>query len=274
LGLSGFANIYLGDFWFSDILAAYLLGAEVCLIHCLVYRRFSTSVIKNEHPLIMLISLLMVIVFATAVSTVVNFKEQVHDHMPYHKEFTLTEKQWWDQQKPLLPLYRLSRIGKRISLLNIQYVGDLDVLQNKLEQFGWEPQSDKTFFTRLLMRMNNAPSNVKLPLLTQLYENKKPGLIMTYQDKKAKLIFDLTIWQSNYYLSEPKRIVWIGSIHQNIFNLKQKKPKHNLPPVLNPLSYVIPALDDFTLRRIVLSDDLVKTSVFPTAPFILLIKTK
>lgn len=45
---------------------------------------------------------------------------------------------------------------------------------------------------------------------------------MTYQDKKAKLIFDLTIWQSNYYLSEPKRIVWIGSIHQNIFNLKQK----------------------------------------------------
>ncbi|HAU0817654.1 TPA: VTT domain-containing protein [Legionella pneumophila] len=274
LGLSGFANIYLGDFWFSDILAAYLLGAEVCLIHCLVYRRFSTSVIKNEHPLIMLISLLMVIVFATAVSTVVNFKEQVHDHMPYHKEFTLTEKQWWDQQKPLLPLYRLSRIGKRISLLNIQYVGDLDVLQNKLEQFGWEPQSDKTFFTRLLMRMNNAPSNVKLPLLTQLYENKKPGLIMTYQDKKAKLIFDLTIWQSNYYLSEPKRIVWIGSIHQNIFNLKQKKSRHNLPPVLNPLSYVIPALDDFTLRRIVLSDDLVKTSVFPTAPFILLIKTK
>lgn len=48
--------------------------------------------------------------------------------------------------KPLLPLYRLSRIGKRISLLNIQYVGDLDVLQNKLEQFGWEPQSDKTFY--------------------------------------------------------------------------------------------------------------------------------
>lgn len=274
LGLSGFANVYLGDFWFSDILAAYLLGSEICLIHCLIYRRSSVAISKNGHPLTMLVSLFMVIAFSTAVSTAMNFKELIHDHMPYQKNFTLTEMQWWDQQKPILPLYRLNRIGKRISLLNIQYVGDLDLLQSKLEEYGWEPQSDKTFFTRLLMRMNNASTDVKLPLLTQLFENKRPGLIMTYLDKKSNLVLDLTIWESNYHLSNLKTTLWIGAIHQNIFNLKQNKKSTKLLPVLNPLSYIIPALDDFTLRRIKLSDNLVKTTIFPTAPFILLIKNK
>ncbi|KGP64381.1 membrane protein [Legionella norrlandica] len=275
LGLSGFANVYLGDFWFSDILAAYLLGTEVCLIHCIIYRKSSDTLAKIGHPLAMLASLFAVIAFISVISTAINFKELTQAHLFHQKKLTLAEKHWWEQQEPILPLYRLSRIGKRISLLNIQYVGDLGLLKSKLEESGWQEHSDKTFFTRLLMRINNAPNNVKLPLLTQLFENKRPGLIMTYQDKQSNLVLDLLVWESNYQISDSKNTLWIGSVHQNIFNLKQhqKAGTYSLP-VLNPLSYLIPALNDFSLRRIKLPNYLIKTTAFPTSPFILLIKNK
>jgi membrane protein DedA with SNARE-associated domain len=262
LGLSGIGTVYLGDIWPTDILIAYSAGVTLCLIHYLIYRKSNLDYLKTTQSATILFSLFAGILFSTTLSTYLNFKTLSYNHIPYRKEYTLNESVWWNQQKPLLPLYRLNRIGNRISLLNIQYVGDLDVLQNSLEQNGWETHTE-SFVTKLLMRMNTSSNKITFPLLTQLYENKPPELIMTYKDNRSQLILELNIWESSYNVIGLNKPLLIGTLHPN---------RYDNGKLINPLTYIMPALNEFTLRRVELPKNMVSSTLFPTSPTILLIK--
>ncbi|MBL7479231.1 VTT domain-containing protein [Legionella bononiensis] len=272
LGLSGFAVIYLGDYWLTDVVAAYLLGIIVCLIHWIIYRKSNYIASRKGESVEKILTVLVTIIVFTAVSTNMNYKILVHNHAPYHKEYTLTESAWWNQLNPVLPLYRLNRIGHRISLLNLQYYGNLDLLVASLEQHGWKSHTE-SFFTKLLLRMNKSNETIKLPLLAQLFENKRPALLMTYQDNKSKLILELTLWESNYFINNFEHPIWIGTVHQNIHIKEKQKNNHNaLNQLINPIPFILPALNQFTLRRIEVPHDMIRPSSYPTTPYILLIR--
>lgn len=273
LTLSGFASIYLGDYWFTDVIAAYLVGIIICLIHWIIYRKsyyISINSDKVDSAGIMITVVLSILIFSS-ISTSLNFKTLIHDHAPYHTEFTLTENAWWNQLNPILPLYRLNRIGHRTSLLNIQYTGSLDLLVTSLEQYGWQLRTE-SFFAKLLLRMNKSPGEVKLPLLAQLYENKRPAIFMTYQDKKSSLVLELTIWESNYFINNFNNPIWIGTVHQNVRIKNPNNKTQSANNLINPLPYIMPALDNFTLRRMAVPTDMIRTCTYPTSPYILLIK--
>lgn len=272
LGLSGLGAIYLGDVWFTDALAAYFSGAGVCLTHYLIYRKSNFSRLQKALPPAILIAFLAGIVFSMTLSTYINFKTQSYNHISSSKVYTLKKVDWWDQQKPILPIYHLNRIGNRISLLNVQYLGDLDLLQNNLEECGWKTHSE-SFFTKLLMKMNTRSDEVKFPLLAQLYENKSPELIMTFRDAQSHIVLELDIWESNYNIMELNKPLWIGTLHQNIRNYgKRNNQKEGIPQVTNPLTYLTPALNKFTLRRLQLPKEMISSMIYPTDPIILLIK--
>ncbi|MCL9684973.1 VTT domain-containing protein [Legionella maioricensis] len=270
LGLSGVGTVYLGDVWPTDILIAYFAGVTVCLIHYLIYRKSNLNYLKTTQSATILLSLLAGILFSTALSTYLNFKALSYNHTPYRKEYTLSESVWWNQQKPLLPIYRLNRIGNRMSLLNIQYVGELDVLQSSLEQNGWETHAE-SFVTKLLMKMNTSSNKITFPLLAQLYENKPPELIMTYKDSHSPLILELYIWESNYNIVELNKPLLIGALHSNRHE-NGKKDHQPSSQLINPLTYIMPALSQFTLRRVELPKSMINSTLFPTTPMILLIK--
>jgi len=274
LGLSGLGTIYLGDYWLTDVLAAYFAGATLGLIYCLLYRKFNITQEKKAPATMMICSLIVGLLLPTLVNTFFNFNELIYNHKPYHKEYTLSQNKWWNQQKPILPAYRLNRIGNKISLLNIQYDGDLSLLKDDLEQNGWKLHSE-SFLTNLLLRMNNQSQGIKLPLLTQLYDNKAPALMMTYTSNNAKLVLELRIWESNYYLSESNKPLWIGSIHSSIAeNNKQEHNKNYSAKLINPLTYMLPALNQYTVRRIKLPGFMIKKTTYPTQPYIILIKKR
>ncbi|KTD35648.1 secretion system protein Y [Legionella moravica] len=272
LGLSGFAALYLGDHWLTDVIAAYFLGIFLCLIHWISYRKTHYITSKKEVSVGTMVTVLLTILMCSALSTNLNYKRLVHNHAPYHKEYTLTERIWWNQLKPILPLYRLNRIGHRISLLNLQYSGNLDSLVTGLEQNGWKVHTE-SFFTKLLLRMNKSNEGVKLPLLAQLFENKRPALLMTYHDDKSKLILVLTLWESNYFINNFDHPIWIGTVHQSIPNKEKQKANHNKQTsLMNPIPYILPALNQFNLRRVVVPENMIKTSSYPMTPYILLIR--
>lgn len=270
LGLSGIGTVYLGDVWLTDILVAYSAGATVGLTHYLIYRKSNFNYLKTTQSATILFSLLAGILFSTALSTYLNFKTLTYSHTPYRKEYTLNESMWWNQQKPILPMYRLNRIGHRISLLNVQYVGDLDLLQSSLEQKGWETHTE-SFVTKLLMKLSSNSNKITFPLLAQLYDNKPPELIMTYKDKHSQLILELNIWESSYNISELNKPLLLGTLHQNRYGNKNDHQKSS-SQLINPLTYMIPALSKFTLRRVELPENMLNSTLFPTPPIILLIK--
>ncbi|MFT4058267.1 MAG: VTT domain-containing protein [Legionella sp.] len=274
LGLSGLGALYLGDYWLTDVLAAYFAGATINLFFCLIYRKTNLASLKVANAAPIACSLFFGVLVASSISTYFNFHTLSYNHTPYHKEFSLNEKVWWNQKKPILPLYRLNRIGKRISLLNIEYSGDLDLLEDYLEQNGWKSHTE-SFFTNLLTWINNQSNGVKLPLLTQLYENKGPSLFMIYTDKQTNLSLELRIWESNYNLSEFNRPLWIGSMHPNTSsNIKTTTNPKYILNLIDPSNYLFSPKNPFAIKKISVPNTLIKTTTFPTQPYIILIKDK
>lgn len=268
LGLSGLSMLYLGDYWLSDVLAAYSLGTFIALAHYLMYRKNHHIDIKDKST-VMLYSLFAAIFCFTALSTYLNFSALVHAHTPYHKQYTISSDAWWNQSSPLLPLYHLNRIGKKISLLNIQYLGDIDVLRQNLEKNNWKTHSE-TFFTKLLVSMDTKTNQLKLPLLTQLFENKKPVLVMTYSQPESDLILIFTVWESNYKVDATGKPIWIGTLHPNIHN--KKKKEYKVPALIDAQSCMIPALKPFLTKSLKIPAQMISPTYYPTKPYILLIQ--
>lgn len=273
LGFSGLGYLYLGDYWLTDVFASYFLGTTICLIHCLIYRKSNIFIKRKKHSSLIIFPLFIGIFLSSLTSTYFNFKTLSYNHTPYHKKFTLNEKTWWEQKKTILPIYQYSRVGKRISFFNLQFAGDLDVLQKSLEENGWQSHED-SFFTNLLMRMNHQPNSIKLPLLTQLYENKAPMLIMTYKDQQTKLALELRVWESNYNLLKSNQPLWIGSIHPSSRANKQRSNLGYFPNLINPLNYMFKTKNPFTVKQIKFPDTEIKTTIYPTQPYLTLIKEK
>lgn len=269
LCLSGIGTVYLGDYWLTDAIAAFLCGFTIAMIHYLMFRKYNNAYENSDMNHVLLCTFSSVLLLSSLLSTFINFTDMTHNHTPFHKEFQLDELKWWDQSQPILPLYRFNRIGKPTSLLNIQYSGDLDFLSKRLINKGWVVHTD-SLLTNFITRMSKN-SKVKMPLLSQLFDNKRPALIMTYVDSNSRLILELRVWESNYHLIGLNKAVWIGSVHQS----KTSNPKSNskvLPQLINPLTFVLPALNDFTVRRIELQKEQIKSTTLPTKPYILLIK--
>lgn len=267
LGLSGLGSLYLGDHWFSDVFSAYFLGASICLLFCLFFRKFNAPPSEKTQSVLKPIIILSALLLSSALSLYLNFRVQVYSHTPYEKKYTIEESTWWNQQKPLLPLYRLNRVGKRASLMNIQYSGHLNILQNLLEQSGWVTHNE-SFFKKILIHISTNKELIKLPLLTQLYENKPAVLTMSYKDDRSGLILELTLWESNYSFKSMSHPLWTGALYANPGTVL----RHKNNDMDYSLSYMLPALEQFTLRKISLPNALIKKTLFKSDPYILLIK--
>ena len=263
--LIGFGKMLLGDHWFSDIIASYSLGIISTLTFWIFYRR--TSPTNTSNPLIVLpyIGLLLL---GSIVASRLNFETQFRDHQPYVKQYILTNKVWWEQKKPILPIYQKNRFGRAISLFNIQYAGSLEELNRSLLKAGWTKPKD-SFYKTLL----KYPVYHEAPIVPQLFLNRKPSLIMRYplHEKGPTLI--LRLWRSNYYLQDYQQHLWIGTVHTR---LPLKKYKPNKPNATTPLFYIEHALpNQFTQRKVRLW--MITTAhklAFRVEPVLLLIREK
>ncbi len=240
LFLSGFALIYLGDNWASSVIAAYFIGLTICLAHWIYYRRKKVGGHPPLCPALPIILSCSLLLATTGITYPLYFKRVVHEHAPYLQQFVLTHKAWWNQSMPLLPVYTTNRFGNRVGLFNIQYLGKLNKLNQALTAFGWKKQPDSLFYS-LLMRASGKNSAQELPLIAQLYLNKKPNLIMTYASDQGKTLYILRLWRSNYHLLNYSQPIWLGSV-----TYLQRLSKSTQ----DPFARILPALSNFKLNRI------------------------
>jgi membrane protein DedA with SNARE-associated domain len=221
LVLIGLSLLYLGDNWLSDILGAYLCGLSLSLGHWLFYRRSKPRV--HYQPFVPL-TILALLFLTSAVSTFLNFNSLMRGHQPYFAQYVFTDELWWNQTKPLLSIYRTNRIGNRSSLFNLQYAGSLIHLESALASYGWKKEGDSLLNT--IITHVNDPTSPELPLMSQLYLNKRPVLVMIYEPSDGSPVQILRIWRSNYYLEHFKQPIWLGSIHPREAKLNSIKNHH------------------------------------------------
>lgn len=263
LSLSGLGYLYLNDYWFTDILASFCIGLSLCFVHWMIFRTNHFSLTKNQLSASLIASLIALILASSGLSTAWHYKKLMHNHTLLHKEHILNKDQWWDQQVSLLPIYKVNRLGTVIGLFNLQYYGDLDVLQRTLEENGWKIYTN-SLFEGFLKRMDNQTNTMKMPLLPQLYLNKTPALVMVLRSSSPQFEFILRLWESSYYIENEQSVIWIGSVEVNSYN--KANQFSGVPTELNPLSSLHPALEHFVIRQLeipgTINEDIINPTIY------------
>jgi len=266
LFLTGLAFIYLGDKWLTSVIASFFVGFTVFLLHWIFYRRHKS---RHQRSQLAIVLSCLFLALATSCSCMMSFKELVRLHSPTLKQYVMTEQVWWDQKRLMLPIFSTNRIGQRIGLLNIQYAGSLDNLVQTLETAGWKPQSN-SFFYSLLLRAGGHKSAEELPLMAEIYFNKKPLLIMSIRANNTQPLLVLRLWRSNYHLRHYQEPIWIGSVAPRLQSKnhgKQQPYKY-----INTTDYIIDALPRFRFNNIPIPKRFLTVLPHPASPTLLIIK--
>ncbi len=242
LCMLGLSLLYLGDNWLSSVLAAYFIGLTLCIAHWIYFRRKQHYAASERLRAQVLVALsCAMLLMSSGIVGLFNYKKIAREHSSYLKQYVLTHNAWWEQKKPFLPLYTKNRIGNPTGLFNVQYLGSLSSIKQSMVNHGWKQQTN-SFFYSLLMRASGQNSAQELPLMAQLYLNRKPSLIMTYALKSGKTSYILRLWRSNYHLENHPQPIWFG----NLVYIKNKKSTEKQKLFAN----LLPALNDFKFRRI------------------------
>ena len=268
LYLAGIAIIYLGDNWFASVIASYFIGFTLCLIHWIFYRQSGPS---HNIPPIAILLFSLVLASSSYVSYSLYFKQVIHSHKNYLPQYVITNHVWWSQEKPLLPIYSTNRFGKRTSLLNIQYAGSLKKLKDALESAGWKEQST-SFFYSLILRAGGQNAT-ELPLRAQLYQNKKPSLMMTYRATNKDNVLILRLWRSNYHLRHYTQPIWLGNV-DHILPPQAIRLNQLDQPAITAHRDMMRALPGFKFNQIPMPNHYLKSLPHPASPILLLIKAQ
>lgn len=255
--LTGFSQIYLGDQWILDIVGGLFAGLCLCLFFGLFYRKKTNSSYPANHWIL----ILPLFLFLSSVYPAWKYLQKpLNKQQPAQSHRIYSKNEWWHQTTALLPVYRHNRVGKAVELFNIQYLGNLQVLEKALIQAGWQKQ-ENSLLNSVIHRVTGS-SRAESPLMAELYLLKKPVLVMTLKnDKAADLI--LKFWQSSDFIeSQP---VWLGSVRYKV-DSKQKNFQNT-----SPLTALSPMLKPFKRRILTLPIDPATAISLKISPNLLLV---
>ncbi len=209
--LTGIGYLYLGEYLATACFASFDIGLGLCLAHWIFYRR------KKEKSISLIIPFIFFIGFSV-VYTGLHFKKRQKWYGPNTQQYVLSNHAWWNQEVPLLPMYTRNRIGQPIGFINVQYMGSIHRFELALKAQGWKKQND-SFFQKLLVQTDKKTRQVKgASYRTELYQNRKPDLVITYALSKECKPVVLRLWQSNYHLLNKSHPLWIGNIQPYSFH--------------------------------------------------------
>lgn len=202
------SRLYLGAHWFTDVVGALLLSASVLLLIIISYQR------KVEKPVkaigIILISL------ATLTVTLGYYHHRHFNQM----QTSYAQMNWPSSQIPMnnfwqtndaMPAYRTSLFGFPSQPINIEWVGNLEVIRQDLLKEGWNKPPARDWISTL-HRVSDVKSTLYLPLVSPQYLDKKPALILTRPTTSGKNMLVLRLWDSNRTIAETQMTLWVGIV--------------------------------------------------------------
>lgn len=213
VGLIGFSRIYLGVHWFCDIVGGVVIGTIMMLIAVVLQNRQRKTICYfkpiNATATIMLLALLW-LGFST-----INFNRQLKNYRLSWPRYSIKTSSLIKGNLKILPAYRINRLGKPIEAMNLIYIGNLEKLKQILLERGWEIQKSRMDFRNFIKSISPSSVSNHLPILSQLYHNRKLSLLLTKAGRKHDELLILRVWTSDIDLSDSEQLVWMGDVEKH-----------------------------------------------------------
>ncbi len=208
VGMIALTRLYFGVHWLTDVMGGAILASSILMLVILSYNRKASKKIK---PRGVMITLLITFVLSYSINAAMSFHKLKHEYTLLESPlYTITLDSWWQQKGGYFPLYRINRLGVASNVFNIQWLGSIADIKQILLKNGWEIPKERDWLS-VLYRITAVESTQHLPLLSPLYLDKHPVLILTKQSREKKLVI-LRFWASQFLVNNTQEPLWLGMI--------------------------------------------------------------
>ena len=235
VSMIGFARLYLGAHWLSDVIGGMLFGTFWLLVLGIAYRRrFNRSFWVKP------VAWLFYGTFALAALLLAPRhleRKLVKFEPPQPVAMDLDARQWWAQDWRALPARRNEFDDDQRWPLDVQGAGPLAPLQAQLETAGWRTQS-QAGWEQALQLLDYSAEPVAVPVLPATLDTQVESLLMVRAGDAPDQIHALRLWPAAARLQPGDGPLWVGSTQTLHFD------RHfGLVGLWRPLRGVDPALD-------------------------------
>lgn len=207
--ITGFAPLYLGAHWLTDILGGWSLGLAWVALMGIAYR---------QHPAPPISAGVLAPVALTVLALITGIYSSQHRHealalyrTPAPEPVLLSRADWLSGGWRSLPAYRDDLKGGHHHPLDVQWMGSADDLRDYLTGKGWRT-ANVAGMTRLFDLFNSDAGLQDLPVLPQVHQGQTEQLLLVRNlEVSPPRLMALRLWKSRP-APDTRSTLWVGNV--------------------------------------------------------------